>query len=265
MTETRILQGDWQMGQMWKKCIRLALLFSVLLCVLSMTSGCLATSVFHHLAIAPNHKKHEFSNRGPAEARWMTTPVALQGDFLGTEENDGILMNHYQFAGLLEGKDRTVHVFLSATGHDKAFAYEGDRVVSNESKPAWLIINTHPNSPKDSAPLVKDIERRMSPMASGPILGGFVTTYGELCIFNVLDSLNMDTNGRTPDWDVPVSVEWRVRSKAMSWIRPVYAIPAAILCLPVDVVMWVYTPFEMCFTRLEGLTYVNMCESLMDD
>ena len=255
------------MKQMWKNRIRQALLFSGMLCVLSMTSGCLATSVFNRLAIAPNQKKVEFGNRGPAGARWMTKPIVLQGEYLGTKENNGVLMNHYQFAGLLEGSDRNIHIFLSATGHDKAFGFEGDKNVLNESKPAWLIINTHPNSPKEFSSLVNDIQGRMSPMETGPILGGFVTTYGELCVFNVQDSLNMESEGRTqtPAWDVPVSVDWQVRSKAMRWIRPVYAIPAAILCLPVDVVMWVYTPLEMCFTRIEGLTYVNMCEALRDD
>ena len=255
------------MKQMWNNRIRLALLFSEMLCVLSMTSGCLATSVFNRLAIAPNQKKVEFGNRGPAGARWMTKPVVLQGEYLGKEESNGVLMNHYQFAGLLEGRERIVHIILSATGYDKALCYEGDRTVSSESKPAWLIINTHPNYPKDNVPLVKEIQRRISPMETGPILGGYVTTYGELCIFNVQDSLNMESEGRfqTPAWDVPVSVNWRVRSKVMRWVRPIYAIPAAILCLPVDVVMWVYTPIEMCFTRIEGLTYVNMCEALKDD
>ena len=92
------------MKQMWNNRIRLALLFSGMLCVLSMTSGCLATSVFNRLAIAPNQKKVEFGNRGPAGARWMTKPVVLQGEYLGKEESNGVLMNHYQFAGLLEGR-----------------------------------------------------------------------------------------------------------------------------------------------------------------
>ena len=255
------------MKQMWKKRIRLVLLFGGMLCVLSMTSGCLATSVFNRLAIAPNQKKVEFGNRGPAGARWMAKPVVLQGEYLGAQEDNGVMMNHYQFAGLLEGSDRIVHIFLSATGYDKAHGYEGDRTVSNESKTAWLIINTHPNYPKDIVPIGKEIQRWIPSKETGSILGGYVTTYGELCIFNVQDSLNMESEGRTqtPAWDVPVSVDWRVRSKTMRWIRPVYAIPAAILCLPIDVVMWVYTPIEMCFTRIEGLTYVNMCEALKDD
>ena len=252
---------------MWKNRIRQALLFSGMLCVLSMTSGCLATSVFNRLAIAPNQKKVEFGNHGPEGARWRAKPVVLQGEYLGKEENNGVLMNHYQFAGLLDGSDRIVHIFLATTGYDKALGYEGDRTVSNESKTAWLIINTHPNYPKEFTSLVNDLQRRTSPKETGPILGGYETTYGELCVFKVQDSLNMESEGRTqtPAWDVPVSVDWRVRSKAMRWIRLVYAIPAAILCLPVDAVMWVYTPLEMCFTRIEDLTYVNMCEALRDD
>ena len=193
-------------------------------------------------------------------------PIVIQGEYLGEQEDNGFLMNHYQFAGLLEGSDRTVHIYLSATGYDKAFGLEGDRTVSNESKPAWLIINTHPNSPKEFLPLVNDIQRRLSPMETGLILGGFVTTYGELCVFNVQDSLIMAAGSiPTPKWDVPVSVDWRVRNEAMRWLRPVYAIPAAILSLPVDAVMWVYTPFEMCFVRLEDLSYFNMCGALWDD
>lgn len=253
------------MRQMWENHLRLAFRFFCILCASLITSGCLSTNMFYHLAIAPNRKKLEFGNRDSEWAKWWTQPVVLRGEYVGKEDTNGVLMNHYQFAGLLNGSFRNVHIYLSVTGHDRAFAYEGDKIVSNEGKPAWLIINTHPNYPDDFASIVKDIQKQISPSEAVSILGGFVTTYGELCIFNVQDSLNMDSNGRTPVWDVPVSVDWGVRSKAMAWIRPVYAVPAAILCLPVDVVMWVYTPLEMCFTNLDGLTYVNMCEALKDD
>ena len=39
------------MKQMWKNRIRLALLFSGMLCVLSMTSGCLATATFSFASV----------------------------------------------------------------------------------------------------------------------------------------------------------------------------------------------------------------------
>ena len=222
----------------------------------------LCVNVYCRLAISPNAQRKEYS----AEMKgWEKYPTPLLGDYLGIEEHDGYMMKHYQFAGILEGKDRTIHILLSDTDCKKSFGYEGTKIFSEEAKPAWLIMNTHPNYPDDFLAEVKEIQKSSTHTSSTPMLGGFVTTYAELCIFDIHDSIQAGGDGTAPYWFLPINLDWQVRSKPMRWIRHVYALPLAILCLPVDVAMWVYTPIEMCFTRIEGLTYVNMIEGLKED
>ena len=118
-----------------------------------MSTGCFAVNVFGRLATAPNAKKHEYSSRVKAFECF-----SLQGDYLGTEEHEGILMHHYQFPGLLKGDERTVHIFLAASMYDKALAFEGDRISSLESKPAWLIVNARADIPESYEPITKNLQ-----------------------------------------------------------------------------------------------------------
>ena len=66
-------------------------------------------------------------------------------------------------------------------------------------------------------------------------------------------------------WEGPIDVDWKVRSKAKAFVRPLYALPAALVCLPVDVVLMVVTVVEMPFYRIEAWTYPNVIEAVMND
>ncbi len=245
------------MDNSWRRCLKPALTICVLCLVSMVNTGCMATSMFCRLAVYPNAKKHEFNPRLSS-----LSSFSLAGEYLGTEEHQGVLMHHYQFPGLLKGDSRIVHFFLSANGYEKAFANEGERIASAEARSAWMIVNAREDSPESFEPFVNKILEQGAPAEKLSILCPCIYVgSGE---FYVWDAFDHDST-RSREWSGTLSVSWRVRSKAMCAIRPVYALPVALLCLPVDAVMWVYTPFEMCFRRLEALTYVNLCEALKGD
>ena len=249
--------GDVQMMQRWKNHIRLVALICGLISCSLMSTGCFAVNVFGCLAIAPNAKKLEYSSKVKAFECF-----SLQGDYLGTEEHGGVLMHHYQFPGLLNGDERIVHILLAASTYDKALAFEEDRFFSLEGKPAWLIVNARADIPESYEPIAKNIQAQCTSGEKVPIICARI--YASSGYFNAWNALEDNTTGGK-EWKENMSVSWKVRSKLLCAVRPIYAVPAALLCLPVDVVMWIYTPIEMCFRRLGSLTYVNMCEALKEE
>ncbi|MBO4620771.1 MAG: hypothetical protein J5654_11765 [Victivallales bacterium] len=232
---------------------------ALLLSVLLMTSGCLSVAVFHRLAIEPNKQRLEFQ-----QDSWRKLATNLHaGSYLGTEVRQGRRMHHYCFEGILKGDGRKLHVCIDADGYGQAVAFEDDACNLPEVAPAYLVFSVHPNYPKDIASLADRIQELSVPGDHPTVLCAARWQKDIICVFLPEDMSKDGIGGKT--WKGPIDVDWKVRSKTMAFVRPLYALPVALLCLPVGAVLTVVTVFEMPFYRIEAWTYPNVIEAVMDD
>ncbi|MBQ4479611.1 MAG: hypothetical protein II943_03125 [Victivallales bacterium] len=227
----------------------------LLLSFLLMTSGCLSVAVFHRLAVAPNQQRLE-------SWRKLDTNL-LAGSYLGTETRQGRKMHRYCFAGILKGDGRKLHVCIDADGYGQAVAFEDDACDLPEVAPAYLVFDCHPNYPKEIARLADRIQELSVPGDHPAVLCAARWQNDKICVFLPEDMSENGIGDKT--WEGPIDVDWKVRSKAKAFVRPLYALPAALVCLPVDVVLMVVTVVEMPFYRIEAWTYPNVIEAVMND
>ncbi|MBR4518432.1 MAG: hypothetical protein IKO65_05475 [Victivallales bacterium] len=244
-----------------RKCRRVLCLatVSLALAVLLGTSGCLSVAVFHRLAVAPNKQRLEFKQDS---WRKLYTEL-LTGCFLGTEERQGRKMHHYCFAGVLKGDWRKLHVCIDADGYGQAVAFEDDACALPEVSPAYLVFSCHPNYPQEIDWLADKIQKLSVPGDHPTVLCASRWGNDTICVFRPEDMSETGIGDKT--WEGPISVDWKVRSKAMAYVRPLYALPVALLCLPAGAVLTVATVAQMPFCRIEAWAYPNVIETVMGD
>lgn len=237
-------------------------LFGYLLIVSTICNGCMAGAMFKHIVIDPDEPGPEFKDYQAEE--YFTYPRQLRGEYLGIKIINNKNFHHYQYDGILNGEGRTIHVYISADGYGEAFAYEDDKVILSDAMPAYLIFNLHASHPYNFAYMWESI-----PLSSGDkkypqiLCGITIEDHKKILIFKPEDFCKTGIENKI--WEGKLSVDRKTRSKVMLWIRPLYGLPVAVLCIPVDLVMfWVYTPFELVLfsPRIEAMTYVGMVESL---
>ena len=187
-----------------------------------VTTGCLSAHIFHTLAIEPNDQKNEFGREGELH----------EGSYLGTEIRQGRKMHHYCFAGILKGEGRKLHVCIDADGYGRAVAFEDDTCDLPEMAPAYLFFGVSPNYPRGIALLAERIQELSVPGDHPAVL--CADRYDTICVFLPGDMSENGIGDKT--WEGPMDVDWKVRSKAMSYVRPLYALPVALLCLPIDLI-----------------------------
>ncbi|MBO4620772.1 MAG: hypothetical protein J5654_11770 [Victivallales bacterium] len=215
----------------------LAIVF-LLLMLLAGTSGCLSVQVFHRLAIEPNDQGHEFVQGQGMEL--------YEGSYLGTEVRQDRRMHHYCFEGILKGDGRKLHVCIDADGYGQAVAFEDDACDLPEVAPAYLVFRVISGYryPKGTEGLAVKIQELSVPGDHPAVLCASDGPNDTIRVFLLQD---MSENGVIQyymTWEGPIDVDWKVRSKTMAYIRPIYALPVALLCLPVDIIC---VPFILPF------------------
>lgn len=208
------------------------------------TTGCLSVKVFHQLAIDPNDQFYEF---GQSEELY-------EGSYLGTEIRQGRRMHHYCFGGqqrpgVLEGTGRWLHMYIDADGYGQALAFENDACGLPEVAPACLVFGVHPPHyyPKERV----DEEIQKLPV-SGDHPAVLCTRWEGDDKITVFLPEDMSENGvGDKTWEGPIDVDWKVRSKTMAFIRPIYALPVALLCLPIDIMSLAFLPYYI-YIAYEG-------------
>ncbi len=163
------------------------------------------------------------------------------GSYLGTELRQGRKMHHYCFAGILKGDGRKLHVCIDANGYGQVVAFEDDACDLPEVAPACLVFGVHPPHyyPKERV----DEEIQKLPVSEGhpSVLCTRWEGDDKITVFLPEDMSENRIGDKT--WEGPIDVDWKVRSKTMAFVRPIYALPVALLCLPVDIMSLVFLPF----------------------
>ncbi|MCQ2397120.1 MAG: hypothetical protein MJ106_05435, partial [Lentisphaeria bacterium] len=83
-----------------------------------------------------------------------------KGEYFGIKKDsryDNRSMHHYQFQGLLEGEERTLHFILPVDDYYCAYAAEGERIESPSAQPAWLVLAEN-HSKEELEKIAKDIQ-----------------------------------------------------------------------------------------------------------
>ena len=212
---------------------------TLMLAVLCLcNTGCLSGKVFHRLAIEPNDQGHEFVKGQGTEL--------YEGSYLGTEIRQGRRMHHYCFAGILKGDGRKLHVCIDADGYGQAVAFEDDACDLPEVAPAYLVFRVIPGYgyPKEIEGLVAKIQELSVPGDHPAVLCASDGPNGTIRVFLLQDMSEDGVVQYYKTWEGPFDVDWKVRSKTMAYIRPIYALPVALLCLPIDIIC---VPFILPF------------------
>ncbi len=241
----------------WKSFIRIAFMLMVLGC-----NGCIADAMFTRMVRLPDEPCQEFSGVDDND------DTVVRGYYLGLKKNDGKNFHHYQFNGILKG-DRVVDIYISSRGYGEASAIESSEDIASSNniasvKPAYLILNVNSRQPEEWQYLLKRIPAMKSSGYEPILCGGMFFEYRKIFIYLPRDASSEGCGNKS--WEGEISVNRVRRSETMFWIRQLYGIPAAIACVPADVIMCVYTPFEMILLprRIEAMAYLNLSDMIGD-
>lgn len=220
--------------------------FVLALCSISLVAltcaGCLASSKYQDMTWNYNSAEKEFSEKTKKQdAIW-------KGEYLGIKKDSPKHNNrsvyHYQFQGLLEGEERTLHFILPLDSCYGTYAAEGERIESPSAQPAWLVLAEN-HSKEELEKIAQDIQKQCPLAAHANILylnlrlGG----HDEFHISMTPEMANNWQNHRIGnEWDGYFLVSWKSRSRIMHALRYAYANAVALMYVPADVALAVTSP-----------------------
>lgn len=233
------------MKHKWKKYMQFVLTICGISILAVACTGCLAAAKYRDMTCNLECcEEQEFNDKSlnSKEAIW-------KGEYLGIKKyskNRDQLAYHYQFSGLLEGEERTLHFILPIHEYYGAYAIEADRIESPSAQPAWLLL-TEDHSPEEINEKAKEIQAQIPLVTNPNIL--YINLrlnpdgYDDFFITMNPDMVDKWDNSRTGnEWRGGFRVSWKVRSRIMNALRYAGAHAVALMYVPVDVALVVTSP-----------------------
>ncbi|MDY6990755.1 MAG: hypothetical protein SWQ30_22160 [Thermodesulfobacteriota bacterium] len=224
--------------------------------------GCLSIAVFKRLVLVPDKVNHEFKYDARLQKK------VIEGAYLGKASINGTDYYHLQFDDVLKGENRIIHLYvelpdpdINSKQHLTGFAREEGKEISSDARLALMFYHYHPSY--DTEAVLSTVSKQgfsESDLREYPYyLSGWIWDYcGTFICYGPYDWTHVDS------WNCEIDVKRRERSKVMPFIRPLYAIPLAVLCLPVDVAGGGFSLLQMLISprRPGALWYPNLVEEL---
>lgn len=241
------------------------------------SSGCFSSAVYYRLAVKPDMGKQEVvpfaGNKNVTVIRTVRKVPVGQGETWAVPETSRYLAGRSGWVGAGEKRCQVLaYDGLLAGGRTAYF------ILSSNDWSHCLMTARQPvgaELPETSMLWLGVIERKDLPKEALAVMGTVQTVFGyddtswrdsyslsqrdpSRCLVTDL-STNLSKDENISRYSCRYSLSRQKRSAVMPWVRPLYAVPAAVLCLPVDAALWVWTPIEMIIRpgRIEtwGATY----------
>ena len=219
--------------------------FALAICCISLVAltctGCLASKKYEELARKYNSIAMEFNDKAKGrDGIW-------KGEYLGIESecyDDHRPVHYYQFQGLMEGEERTLHFILPVDDYKKAYAVEWRKIESPNAQPAWLVLAEN-RSKEELEKIAKDIQEQCPQVAKPNILylKLYLVAYGWFRIsMDPETASDVKRHDKENEWQGQVIVTWRARSGIMQLLRFAYSNAVALAYVPVDAALLVTSP-----------------------
>ena len=228
----------------------------------SFLSGGMSIAVFKRLVVVPDKVNREFKYDAKLQKK------IIEGAYLGKASINGKAYYHLQFGDVLKDENRIIHFYLELPGpatsskqYLTGLACEKSLEMSRDTRPGLMFYHYHPGYDKNAVlSTVSKQSFSKSDLKEYPCyISGWVRDYeGTFICYPPYDWANVDS------WNCKIDVQRFERSKVMPFMRPLYAIPLAVLCLPIDIAGGGFTLLEMLISprRPEALSYPNFVEEL---
>ena len=227
-----------------------------------LTNGCISQAVYQRLVIKPDKISHEFKYEGD----YYSNKKIIDGTYLGKILISGKEYYHLQFSNVLKGDDRCLHLYLICQNLDmtskeyrKGFLVEEDKTVDSLAEKSLLFYHYHPNY--DNKTILSEVAKKAfteNETREYPtyILGWVDDSQGTFICHPPYGWENIDS------WDCRVDISRVERSKVMPFIRPLYGVPATIICIPVDIIFTLYSIGETIFSPRHTPTYWEIADRI---
>jgi hypothetical protein len=246
--------------------IKQLLSMSFFILVLLLTNGCISQAVYRRLVIKPDKISHEFKYKA-IEGLYPNKKI-IEGTYLGKESISGKEYYHLQFSHVLKGDERCLHLYLICQNSDvtskeylKGFMVEEEKIEDSSAKKSLLFYYYYPYDTKDKKTVLSEVAKKIfseNGMEEYPtyIFGWVWDSQGTFICYPPYGWENINS------WNCTVDISRVERSKVMPFIRPIYGVPATIICIPADIIMTLYTAGEALFIsrRPETILYWNIAE-----
>jgi hypothetical protein len=237
----------------------LFILFVISIALLS--NGCISAAVYQRLAVKPDKVTQEFKYAGGNYQK------IIDGDYLGKISISGKEYYHLQFSNVLKGDERCIHIYLECrnseitSGNDlNGFLVEEKIIESSLAKKSLMFYHYIPNDKNDKKGILYAVSKKSfneNEMEEYPTyVSGWANSQGNFICYPPYEWGNIDP------WYCTVDISRVERSNIMPFIRPLYAVPAAIIFIPVDIIFTLYSIGETIISPRHTPTHVDIAERI---